>query len=212
VVRHRRGDLRRRTPTHTAAYTPQREDTTHLSRPRAVTGFGCPPNVSRIMIAIGQLSTDSFRAHGRSHRPSGHPRPAARLPEGGSMRRSGGAITIRAGANGDLEGTRCSRKLGPRLAISRRWDIDDPAHGSIFILLQGPKGAPARGGDALPARVPDRLQPSTTHPPPEQRPPEATPPTGPFSYCYRDEKVVVADGYSLNTARLCLDTNLMCTR
>lgn len=227
-----------------------------------------------------------------------------------AMRRSSGAITIRTGANADQGGPRCDGKLGPRLTILRRWDIDDPVHGSIFLLLQGhprhskplqkgssaprellntcsyapPKYASARafafellttllprltrvscqpGGDAmpcpvaasahqtpfpahiprtpqesrpgraaqrrhecrtdssprhytiapdrdpyeapgkseqplrrqprdgtLPAQMPDRLQPATTHPLGKRPgPSEVTPPTGPFSYCYRDDKV-----------------------
>ena len=54
-----------RRPAHAAPYTPLKEDTSRPSRPEAVMSFGWPPSIFRIMIAIGQSSTDSVGAHGK---------------------------------------------------------------------------------------------------------------------------------------------------
>ncbi len=49
-------------PGDTAACASQEEDTVRRSRPRAAIDSGLPPNVLRIMFAIGQPSTDSVGA------------------------------------------------------------------------------------------------------------------------------------------------------
>ena len=56
-------------PGETAACAPQEEDAVRRSHPEAAIGLGLPPNVLRIMFAIGQPSTDSVRA--RRHETCG---------------------------------------------------------------------------------------------------------------------------------------------
>lgn len=49
-------------PPHPATYTSQEEDTVRQSRLKAGTNLGLPPSALRVMIAIGQTSTDPIIA------------------------------------------------------------------------------------------------------------------------------------------------------